>query len=201
MKNKDNLKKAMSHDFARDKNYLKIEDRLRIKGFYKLRYALYGLGILLIWGGLIYNFQRELQLKNIVNPVEEIIINTVDNSFLDTIKAGKKGLPFSLENYQFIDDVCLQKGYVYRGFKEITNSEIKYLLEYQKDTIILKIYILQDDYKINNYQESKIGSKEVYLLQDKENIYANFKSNDVNLMIETIKEQEKEVLEFVRAFN
>ncbi len=155
----------------------------------------------MIWGGLIYNFQRELQLKNIVNPVEEIIINTVDDNFLYTIKVGKKGLPFSLENYQFIDDVCLQKGYGYRGFKEITNSEIKYLLEYQKDTIILKIYILQDDYKLNNYQESKIGSKEVYLLQDKENIYANFKSNDVNLMIETIKEQEKEVLEFVSAFN
>lgn len=179
----------MVKDFDKTKNYLEITKRFEKKRSVKFQYVLRTLMVAVAILGIMVSGVRSFQKKESSIIIDNIVVNEISDDFWQEGTISKKGLPNILEEYLFIDKICEGNGYIWRDFREVGNVKIKYLLAYQKDDITLKIYFLQDDYELINYQESYVNSKKVYLLEDTINSYICLTIEGIKVVISIPKTQ------------
>lgn len=179
----------MVKDFDKTKNYLEITKRFEKKRSVKFQYVLRTLMAVIVILGIMVSGVRSFQKKESPIIIDNIVVNEISDDFWQEGTISKKGLPNILEEYLFIDKICEGNGYIWRDFREVGNVKIKYLLAYQKDALTLKIYFLQDDYELINYQESYVNSKKVYLLEDTINSYICLTIEGIKVVISTPKTQ------------
>lgn len=179
----------MVKDFDKTKNYLEITKRFEKKRSVKFQYVLRTLMVAVAILGIMVSGVRSFQKKESPIIIDNIVVNEISDDFWQEGTISKKGLPNILEEYLFIDKICEGNGYIWRDFREVGNVKIKYLLAYQKDDITLKIYFLQDDYELINYQESYVNSKKVYLLEDTINSYICLTIEGIKVVISIPKTQ------------
>lgn len=198
MRSKDSLRKIISSNFSKRKNYLEIEKRFDTKKNFKYKYFLLLLVILL--GGAL-EFKRVMSSKNGDN-IDEIIINQVNDDFLrvddDSIKKGTNEV---LPMFNFIDKRCLENGYTLKDFKKVNTKNIKYQLDYLKDKVKMTIYILKDDYSLKDYQSSIVASRDVYILEDDGYIYFYFEQDNIKILLKMVKEEKEEGINILKSFN
>lgn len=198
MRSKDSLRKIISSNFSKRKNYLEIEKRFDTKKNFKYKYFLLLLVILL---GGVWEFKRVMSPKNGDN-IDEIIINQVDDDFLrvddDSIKKGTNEV---LPMFNFIDKRCLENGYTLKDFKKVNTKNIKYQLDYLKDKVQMTIYILKDDYSLKDYQSSIVASRDVYILEDDGYIYFYFEQDNIKILLKMVKEEKEEGINIIKSFN
>lgn len=198
MRSKDSLRKIISSNFSKRKNYLEIEKRFDTKKNFKYKYFLLLLVILL---GGVWEFKRVMSPKNGDN-IDEIIINQVDDDFLrvddDSIKKGTNEV---LPMFNFIDKRCLENGYTLKDFKKVNTKNIKYQLDYLKDKVKMTIYILKDDYSLKDYQSSIVASRDVYILEDDGYIYFYFEQDNIKILLKMVKEEKEEGINIIKSFN
>lgn len=179
----------MVKDFDKTKNYLEITKRFEKKRSVKFQYVLRTLMVAVAILGIMVSGVRSFQKKESPIIIDNIVVNEISDDFWQEGTISKKGLPNILEEYLFIDKICEGNGYIWRDFREVGNVKIKYLLAYQKDALTLKIYFLQDDYELINYQESYVNSQEVYLLEDTINSYICLTIEGIKVVISIPKTQ------------
>ena len=179
----------MVKDFDKTKNYLEITKHFEKKRSVKFQYVLRTLMVAVAILGIMVSGVRSFQKKESPIIIDNIVVNEISDDFWQEGTISKKGLPNILEEYLFIDKICEGNGYIWRDFREVGNVKIKYLLAYQKDDITLKIYFLQDDYELINYQESYVNSKKVYLLEDTINSYICLTIEGIKVVISIPKTQ------------
>ena len=198
MQSKDSLRKIISSNFSKRKNYLEIEKRFDTRKNFKYEYFLLLLVILL---GGVWEFKRVMSPKNSDN-IDEIIINQVDDDFLrvddDSIKKGTNEV---LPMFNFIDKRCLENGYTLKDFKKVNTKNIKYQLDYLKDKVKMTIYILKDDYSLKDYQSSIVASRDVYILEDDGYIYFYFEQDNIKILLKMVKEEKEEGINIIKSFN
>lgn len=198
MRSKDSLRKIISSNFSKRKNYLEIEKRFDTKKNFKYEYFLLLLVILL---GGVWEFKRVMSFKNSDN-IDEIIINQVDDDFLrvddDSVKKGTNEV---LPMFNFIDKRCLENGYTLKDFKKVNTKNIKYQLDYLKDKVKMTIYILKDDYSLKDYQSSIVASRDVYILEDDGYIYFYFEQDNIKILLKMVKEEKEEGINILKSFN
>lgn len=198
MRSKDSLRKIISSNFSKRKNYLEIEKRFDTKKNFKYKYFLLLLVILL---GGVWEFKRVMSSKNSDN-IDEIIINQVNDDFLrvddDSIKKGTNEV---LPMFNFIDKRCLENGYTLKDFKKVNTKNIKYQLDYLKDKVQMTIYILKDDYSLKDYQSSIVASRDVYILEDDRYIYFYFEQDNIKILLKMVKEEKEEGINIIKSFN
>lgn len=198
MRSKDSLRKIISSNFSKRKNYLEIEKRFDTKKNFKYKYFLLLLVILL---GGVWEFKRVMTSKNSDN-IDEIIINQVDDDFLrvddDSIRKGTNEV---LPMFNFIDKRCLENGYTLKDFKKVNTKNIKYQLDYLKDKFKMTIYILKDDYSLKDYQSSIVASRDVYILEDDGYIYFYFEQDNIKILLKMVKEEKEEGINIIKSFN
>lgn len=198
MRSKDSLRKIISSNFSKRKNYLEIEKRFDTKKNFKYKYFLLLLVILL---GGVWEFKRVMSSKNSDN-IDEIIINQVNDDFLrvddDSIKKGTNEV---LPMFNFIDKRCLENGYTLKDFIKVNTKNIKYQLDYLKDKVQMTIYILKDDYSLKDYQSSIVASRDVYILEDDRYIYFYFEQDNIKILLKMVKEEKEEGINIIKSFN
>ena len=200
MKNKAYLRASMTKDFDKNKNYLEIMKRLEEKKNFKWQYVLGTLMVAIVIFGIMVPGVRSFQKKESPIIIDNIVVNEISDDFWQEGLINKKGLPNILEEYRFIDKICEENGYAWQDFKEAGNSKIKYQLAYQKDDISLKIYLLQADYELTDYQESYVNSQKVYLLEDTDNSYIYLTIEGVKVVIDTAKTEAEAGMKLARKF-
>lgn len=202
MRSKDSLRKVISSNFSKRKNYLEIEKKLDTRKNFNFKYEYFLLLLVILLGGVTLEFRRVMSSKKNDNIEEVIIINQVNDGFLNVDNEDiKKGTNQVLPMYNFIDDACQENNYTLKDFKEVNTKEAKYQLDYLKDEIQMTIYILKDDYSLKDYQSSIVASRDIYILESDEYIYIYFEQDNIKVLLKMLKEEKEEGLNLIKSFN